>query len=112
MVLSLPMRDGNVIYAKKSLLFWNVLSLPMRDGNHKCSNCGRILCESFELTYEGWKLRKIEKSCHIVEVLSLPMRDGNDAQTIVENALAQVLSLPMRDGNIALPRHITPDRLF
>ena len=55
-----------------------VLSLPMRDGNIVLSSISQDALMRFEPTYEGWKPKPLfQDSKNSRPVLSLPMRDGN-----------------------------------
>ena len=70
LVVSLPMRDGNLFQAFFFRIVLKVVSLPMRDGNYNA---------------DDWRIG-------IPEVVSLPMRDGNRLFHLLMPLLSRLLA--------------------
>jgi len=122
LVLTVPMRNGNILgYASKT---WSrsVLTVPMRNGNNAILSIVWSMGGGSYRTYEEWKLdkekmriRKFSSSYRtyeewkhngvvyefiFVDVLTVPMRNGN-FELMKENPDSKtVLTVPMRNGNL------------
>ncbi len=125
-VLTVPMRNGNVLLAHVYSIIIKVLTVPMRNGNYVCWLLNRGVnlflpylwgmetlhfSPTFQThqagsyrTYEEWKLRKLfygQRSCYVF----LPYLWGMETKWTCGHAWTiWVLTVPMRNGNfIILP---------
>jgi len=98
-VLTVPMRNGNILSLYLTHYRLSVLTVPMRNGNKMQSwsmflgnlssyrtyeewkladpGCSHIHPNSSYRTYEEWKLMKVKSAILNLWVLTVPMRNGN-----------------------------------
>jgi len=57
LVLTVPMRNGNIDQVVAQLIDWNVLTVPMRNGNSPISLVLLLFQSGSYRTYEEWKLK-------------------------------------------------------
>ena len=89
LVLTVPMRNGNLLELWKMLEIGFVLTVPMRNGNS-------FLTSSFKSFFK---------------VLTVPMRNGNFWWCVFILSWLSVLTVPMRNGNF-LPAEILSAMFF